>query len=163
LPIGSGRVLRTRPFRGIVDVTSQIFELRMNSFRVRLSRDGTLPRARTPDHTNIDVSLARFVRPSTTRTHQQRTHLTDIMVAESNALAERKPEPILDAAGSERFTMFPIKYGDIWEMYKKAEASFWTGARRTHPLSLSRAFPRLESCSRRRIARFPGELATREI
>ncbi|EEH56820.1 uncharacterized protein MICPUCDRAFT_33344 [Micromonas pusilla CCMP1545] len=48
------------------------------------------------------------------------------MVAESNALAERKPEPILDAAGSERFTMFPIKYGDIWEMYKKAEASFWT-------------------------------------
>jgi hypothetical protein len=143
LPIGSGRVLR---IRGIVDVTSQIFELRMNSFRVRLSRDGTLPRARTPDHTNIDVSLARFVRPSTTRTHQ-----------------ERKPEPILDAAGSERFTMFPIKYGDIWEMYKKAEASFWTGARRTHPLSLSRAFPRLESCSRRRIARFPGELATREI
>ena len=100
MPIGSGRVLRTRPFRGIVDVTSQIFELRMNSFRVRLSRDGTLPRARTPDHTNIDVSLARFVRPSTTRTHQQRTHLTDIMVAESNALAERKPEPILDAAGS---------------------------------------------------------------
>ena len=114
----------------------------MNSFRVRLSRDGTLPRARTPDHTNIDVSLARFVRPSTTRTHQQRTHLTDIMVAESNALAERKPEPILDAAGSERFTMFPIKYGDIWEMYKKAEASFWTGTSPARPkLPVRRVFP----------------------
>ena len=25
-----------------------------------------------------------------------------------------------------RFVLFPIKYHDIWEMYKKAEASFWT-------------------------------------
>ena len=23
--------------------------------------------------------------------------------------------------------MFPIKFPDVWEMYKKAEASFWTG------------------------------------
>lgn len=26
----------------------------------------------------------------------------------------------------ERFVLFPIKYPDIWEMYKKAENSFWT-------------------------------------
>ncbi|QCQ67809.1 ribonucleotide reductase beta subunit [European chub iridovirus] len=25
-----------------------------------------------------------------------------------------------------RFVLFPIKYNDIWSMYKKAEASFWT-------------------------------------
>jgi ribonucleotide reductase beta subunit family protein with ferritin-like domain len=25
-----------------------------------------------------------------------------------------------------RFVLFPIKYHDIWQMYKKAEASFWT-------------------------------------
>lgn len=25
-----------------------------------------------------------------------------------------------------RFVLFPIRYNDIWEMYKKAEASFWT-------------------------------------
>lgn len=25
-----------------------------------------------------------------------------------------------------RFVLFPIKYEDIWQMYKKAEASFWT-------------------------------------
>lgn len=25
-----------------------------------------------------------------------------------------------------RFTMFPLKYKDIWEFYKKAQASFWT-------------------------------------
>src|SRR5579864_312116 len=26
----------------------------------------------------------------------------------------------------DRFVLFPIKYKDIWEFYKKAEASFWT-------------------------------------
>ena len=25
-----------------------------------------------------------------------------------------------------RFTLFPIKYEDIWQAYKKAESSFWT-------------------------------------
>merc|ERR1719230_2457750 len=34
-------------------------------------------------------------------------------------------EPIL-AENPDRFTMFPIKYPAVWEMYKKAEASFWT-------------------------------------
>lgn len=35
-------------------------------------------------------------------------------------------EPLLDE-NPDRFCMFPIKYPQIWEMYKKAEASFWTG------------------------------------
>ncbi|PNW74597.1 hypothetical protein CHLRE_12g491050v5 [Chlamydomonas reinhardtii] len=34
-------------------------------------------------------------------------------------------EPLLDE-NPDRFCMFPIKYPQIWEMYKKAEASFWT-------------------------------------
>nr|CAD1829694.1 unnamed protein product [Ananas comosus var. bracteatus] len=34
-------------------------------------------------------------------------------------------EPIL-VEKSQRFCMFPIKYKQLWEMYKKAEASFWT-------------------------------------
>jgi len=34
-------------------------------------------------------------------------------------------EPLLrDVPG--RFTMFPLQYGDIWQFYKKAQASFWT-------------------------------------
>eukprot|EP00249_Psilotum_nudum_P009231 c217_g1_i1 orf=258-1253(+) len=37
----------------------------------------------------------------------------------------QKPEPIL-AENPQRFCMFPIKYPEVWEMYKKAEASFWT-------------------------------------
>ena len=34
-------------------------------------------------------------------------------------------EPIL-RVNPNRFVLFPIKYHDIWSMYKKAEASFWT-------------------------------------
>jgi ribonucleoside-diphosphate reductase beta chain len=34
-------------------------------------------------------------------------------------------EPIL-AENKDRFVLFPIKYNDIWEFYKKSEASFWT-------------------------------------
>lgn len=34
-------------------------------------------------------------------------------------------EPIL-AENPNRFVLFPIKYGTIWEWYKKAVASFWT-------------------------------------
>ncbi|XP_078447227.1 ferritin/ribonucleotide reductase-like family protein [Wolffia australiana] len=36
------------------------------------------------------------------------------------------PEEPLLAPNPDRFCMFPIKYPEIWEMYKKAEASFWT-------------------------------------
>ncbi|KAJ6794997.1 putative ribonucleoside-diphosphate reductase small chain [Iris pallida] len=38
---------------------------------------------------------------------------------------EEEEEPIL-AKKSQRFCMFPIRYKQLWEMYKKAEASFWT-------------------------------------
>lgn len=34
-------------------------------------------------------------------------------------------EPIL-TPNKKRFVLLPIKYNDVWEMYKKAEASFWT-------------------------------------
>lgn len=34
-------------------------------------------------------------------------------------------EPLL-RENANRFVIFPIEYADIWEMYKKAEASFWT-------------------------------------
>jgi ribonucleoside-diphosphate reductase subunit M2 len=34
-------------------------------------------------------------------------------------------EPIL-VPNPSRFTTFPIKYPDLWKLYKKAIASFWT-------------------------------------
>ena len=40
-------------------------------------------------------------------------------------LTEISIEPILEEDKS-RFVLFPIKHSDIWQMYKKHEASFWT-------------------------------------
>ncbi|GMM30438.1 ribonucleotide-diphosphate reductase subunit [Martiniozyma asiatica (nom. inval.)] len=43
-----------------------------------------------------------------------------------HALKEmEKSEPLL-TENKKRFVLFPIKYHEIWQMYKKAEASFWT-------------------------------------
>ncbi|KAI1168623.1 ribonucleoside-diphosphate reductase small subunit [Nemania serpens] len=39
--------------------------------------------------------------------------------------AHEAEEPILQE-NPQRFVLFPIKYHEIWQMYKKAEASFWT-------------------------------------
>ncbi|KAI1365197.1 ribonucleoside-diphosphate reductase small subunit [Xylaria arbuscula] len=39
--------------------------------------------------------------------------------------AEEADEPLLQE-NPQRFVLFPIKYHEIWQMYKKAEASFWT-------------------------------------
>lgn len=36
-----------------------------------------------------------------------------------------EPEPLL-VENPNRFVLFPIEHDDIWQMYKKAEASFWT-------------------------------------
>lgn len=36
-----------------------------------------------------------------------------------------KQEPIL-AVSADRFVLFPIAYDSVWEMYKQAQASFWT-------------------------------------
>ena len=43
----------------------------------------------------------------------------------SNTLASTNNEPILKE-NKNRFVLFPIIHDDIWEFYKKAEASFWT-------------------------------------
>merc|ERR1712223_1301518 len=37
-----------------------------------------------------------------------------------------KPEEPLLMENPRRFVILPIQYNDIWQMYKKAEASFWT-------------------------------------
>ncbi|KAI9703144.1 MAG: Ribonucleotide-diphosphate reductase (RNR), small subunit [Candelina mexicana] len=38
---------------------------------------------------------------------------------------EEADEPLLQE-NPHRFVLFPIKYHEVWQMYKKAEASFWT-------------------------------------
>jgi hypothetical protein len=44
----------------------------------------------------------------------------------ATTMEDIQDEPLL-AHNPDRFCMFPIKYMEVWEMYKKAEASFWTG------------------------------------
>ncbi|CEJ81380.1 Putative Ribonucleotide reductase M2 B [[Torrubiella] hemipterigena] len=46
-------------------------------------------------------------------------------VVATDAKAAELDEPILQE-NPNRFVLFPIKYHEIWQMYKKAEASFWT-------------------------------------
>lgn len=43
----------------------------------------------------------------------------------SSKMPSMPEEPLLTPT-PDRFCMFPIHYPQIWEMYKKAEASFWT-------------------------------------
>ncbi|EPS42419.1 hypothetical protein H072_3556 [Dactylellina haptotyla CBS 200.50] len=43
----------------------------------------------------------------------------------NNLKPEEADEPIL-VENKKRFVLFPINYHEIWQMYKKAEASFWT-------------------------------------
>lgn len=38
----------------------------------------------------------------------------------------QRTEPILEQGDNSRFVLFPIQHDDIWNYYKKAEASFWT-------------------------------------
>jgi len=49
--------------------------------------------------------------------------MSDFKILEMSG--ELQPEPLL-LPDKSRFVVFPIKHHDIWEMYKKAEASFWT-------------------------------------
>lgn len=55
---------------------------------------------------------------------------------------EDEEEPILREQ-KRRFCMFPIRYKQLLEMYKKAEASFWTG---TYSLFLAILSPTLTKC-----------------
>lgn len=51
--------------------------------------------------------------------------LSDTHVSAVTDKHNESEEPLLRPNPS-RFVLFPIKYNDIWEFYKKAEASFWT-------------------------------------
>ena len=49
---------------------------------------------------------------------------------------EKKDNEILLSDEENRYVIFPIKHDDIWKMYKKAEANFWT----TEELDLSKDY-----------------------
>ena len=50
----------------------------------------------------------------------------DLTNTHKRPLAERDADEPLLMENKQRFVLFPISYQSIWEMYKKAQASFWT-------------------------------------
>lgn len=56
---------------------------------------------------------------------EHKEFLSKHKVQRHNLKALEKDEPLL-IENDKRFVLFPIKYHEIWQMYKKAEASFWT-------------------------------------
>ena len=57
-------------------------------------------------------------------TEQTQADLSEILPA-NTPVNDDTIEPILKAS-SDRFVLFPIQHDDIWDMYKKQEASIWT-------------------------------------
>ncbi|KAL8915149.1 MAG: hypothetical protein Q9171_000268 [Xanthocarpia ochracea] len=77
------------------------------------------------DKENVDHST-----PITTNVDLQKPHVDVVKLDGKPAVAqgikpEEANEPLLQD-NPQRFVLFPIKYHEIWQMYKKAEASFWT-------------------------------------
>ena len=48
------------------------------------------------------------------------------MLSSTNSDQTHAPRETILAENPNRFTLFPIKHNEIWKMYKKAEACFWT-------------------------------------
>ncbi|ODQ66279.1 hypothetical protein NADFUDRAFT_50199 [Nadsonia fulvescens var. elongata DSM 6958] len=67
-------------------------------------------RSSISDLTNVDKHTAFL------KTHKKARNDLKALECEEPLLQENK----------RRFVLFPIKYHEIWQMYKKAEASFWT-------------------------------------
>jgi ribonucleoside-diphosphate reductase beta chain len=57
-------------------------------------------------------------------TEQEQADLSQILPANTE-IKDVAVEPILTES-KDRFVLFPIQHDDIWEMYKKQEASIWT-------------------------------------
>ncbi|KAI4792768.1 hypothetical protein KUCAC02_033162 [Chaenocephalus aceratus] len=62
---------------------------------------------------------------NTTRILASKTARKIFSDSEPKAMKKIEEEEPLLKANPQRFVVFPIQYHDIWQMYKKAEASFW--------------------------------------
>lgn len=57
---------------------------------------------------------------------EQNIITTDSVTKDLSTLSTGGTDEPLLMENAQRFVLFPIQYHDIWAMYKKAEASFWT-------------------------------------
>ncbi|KAI1897372.1 hypothetical protein AGOR_G00082630 [Albula goreensis] len=73
------------------------------------------------ENTPPSLNSTRVLASKTARKIFENTEATSKPVKKTNV----EDEPLL-RENPRRFVIFPIEYHDIWQMYKKAEASFWT-------------------------------------
>lgn len=96
------------------------------SLTSRSSNSVDVPLQKLKLSTETTNSIAEKPQSQVDRLTQIRSQFSSELSTErQNRLASEKSEPILRENPS-RFVLFPIKYADIWQMYKKAEASFWS-------------------------------------
>ncbi|CCC11503.1 hypothetical protein SMACR_02161 [Sordaria macrospora] len=100
-------------------VTSGIQNLNMDSTAKKLDFGAT-----DKENKPFDADLAKL------EAEIDAEHHANKKASEAKKIAptlkpEEAAEPLL-TENPQRFVLFPIKYHEIWQMYKKAEASFWT-------------------------------------
>jgi len=92
----------------------------------------------TPETTDLNLSSSSSISSSSSESNElmdglhdklsemnlsPNVHMTDMRRREVEGLLA--PEPLL-TENPNRFVLFPIQNHAVWDMYKKAEASFWT-------------------------------------
>lgn len=84
----------------------------------------TMQTPATPATPAVKVASANSLTPSQ---DGPEVHMNDFVsdFKKLELAGKLKPEPLLTESEN-RFVLFPIQHHDVWEMYKKAEASFWT-------------------------------------
>ncbi|XP_040283407.1 ribonucleoside-diphosphate reductase subunit M2 [Bufo bufo] len=74
------------------------------------------------ENTPPSLSNTRILASKTARKIFQEAETDSVKTKQNQSIQD---EPLL-RDNPNRFVIFPIQYHDIWQMYKKAEASFWT-------------------------------------
>ncbi|KAK3357205.1 ribonucleotide reductase [Lasiosphaeria hispida] len=77
------------------------------------------------ENTPFDADLATL-EAEIDANHQPSTKKDETQTAVAPTAKDGELDEPLLRENPQRFVLFPIKYHEIWQMYKKAEASFWT-------------------------------------
>ncbi|PSK35182.1 ribonucleoside-diphosphate reductase small chain [Candidozyma pseudohaemuli] len=72
-----------------------------------------------------ETAVAKVAKEIEEATKEHQEFLASHKVQRHKLKEQEADEPLL-IENKRRFVLFPIKYHEVWQMYKKAEASFWT-------------------------------------
>lgn len=90
-----------------------------------VSPDSDYTTSSTESDTSDDESSSKSSSSSTRKLEDIVKKITQSEHRTLEKNGKLKPEPML-IENPRRFVLFPIEHDDVWAMYKKAEASFWT-------------------------------------